>query len=77
MATAAEHVEKFFTYTIFAFSSHETGQNERSATKNFAARFSSWKYFKGWIDPFHSTGLFLYPLKTAENSFRMFSGGTE
>ena len=40
-ATAAEHVEKFFNYTIYAFFGRETGRNERSATKNFTRRFSS------------------------------------
>ena len=30
------------------------------------------------INPFHASGLFLYPLKTSETSaFLMFSGGTE
>ena len=36
-------------------------------------------FFKTFIiNPFHATGLFLYPLKTSENvKFLMFSGGIE
>ena len=52
------NVDKYFN--IYAFTGNKTWQNKRNVTKNFAVRFSLLKCFNSWINPFRTTGLFLY-----------------